>query len=88
MEPVPVVVANWILNQGRELPRIQNFVHETRAGFLGSAQPKPTSDGKWYIEVGDNQERLLQKGRRLLDVCGFSDIPLQVMLENREVLVG
>src|SRR5208283_4952155 len=37
---IPVVVANWILRQGRTLRRMQNFVHETDSGFSASAQTK------------------------------------------------
>jgi hypothetical protein len=38
---IPVVVGNWILKQGKQLPRIQNFVHETSSGFPQFAQLLP-----------------------------------------------
>jgi DNA sulfur modification protein DndB len=78
---VPVVVANWILQQGRALRRMQNFVHEMDSGFSASAQTKRLDNG-WFIEVGDSQETLLLKGRRLLDACGFSEVTLKVVLED------
>ena len=82
---IPVVVGNWILKQGKNLPRIQNFVHETSAGFPQSAQVKQLENG-WFIEIGDSQQVLVQKGRRLLDACGFRDVQLQVILENGDAL--
>ena len=45
-------------------------MHENNIGFANSAQTKHLDNG-WYIEVGDSQETLLLKGRRLLDSCGF-----------------
>jgi DNA sulfur modification protein DndB len=78
---IPVVVGNWILKQGNHLPRIQNFVHETNSSFPRNAQTKELANG-WFIEVGDSQEVLIQKGRRLLDACGFRDVRLQVVLED------
>ena len=58
-----------------------NFVHENNIGFANSAPTKHLDNG-WYIEVGDSQETLLLKGRRLLDSCGFRHLPLQVVLED------
>ena len=78
---IPVVVGNWILEQGKTLPRIQNFVHETNSGFPSAAQTKRLTNG-WYIEIGDSQGVLIQKARRVLDACGFRDVRLQVLLEN------
>ena len=78
---VPVGVANWILQQGRTIPRMQNFVHETNSGFARSAQTKELDNG-WFIEVGDSQETLLQKGRRLLNASGFRDVQLNVVMED------
>ena len=84
LNQIPVAVANWILKQGKMLGRIQNFVHETNAGFPRSAQTKEL-DNRWFIEVGDSQEVLLQKGRRLLSDCGFREVTLQVILEDGTV---
>ena len=81
---IPLAVANWILKQGNALPRIQNFVHETNSGFLRTAQTKELDNG-WFIEIGDSQEVLIQKGRRLLDACGFRDVRLQVVLEDKTI---
>ena len=78
---IPVLVADWILAKGTALPRIQNFLHEADSGFPQSAETKRLTNG-WYIEVGDSQEVLIQKGRRLLDACGFRDLPLSVLLED------
>lgn len=84
---IPVVVANWILKQGRTLPRIPNFVHETRSGFSRSAQTTELNNG-WFIEIGDSQDMLIQKGRRLLDASGFRDHRLEVVLEDGTVKRG
>jgi DNA sulfur modification protein DndB len=81
---IPVAVANWILKQGKTLIRIQNFVHETNSGFPGASQTKELDNG-WFIEVGDSQEVLLQKGRRLLDAHGFHDIQLTMVLEDGNI---
>ena len=78
---IPVVVANWILKQNRSLVEIPNFVQKTKAGFSQAAQPREL-DNKWFIEIGDSQDVLIQKGRRLLDACGFRDVQLQVILED------
>jgi len=79
-----LTVANWILKQGKTLPRIQNFVHETDSGFSKAAKPVKLSNG-WFIEIGDSQDTLIQKSRRLLDACGFRDVRLQVVLEDGTV---
>jgi len=81
LNEIPVVVANWILRQGKTLRRMQNFVHETDSGFPASAQTKRLENG-WFIEVGDSQGTLLQKGRRLLDASGFREVLLHVVLED------
>ena len=84
---IPVVVANWILEQGQTLPKIDNFVHETNSGFSRSAQTTELNDGS-FIEIGDSQDMLIRKGRRLLDACGFRDRRLEVVLEDGTVKVG
>lgn len=82
---IPVAVANWIIEQGKALPTIQNFVHKTNTGFPRTAQTEQLRDGS-FIEIGDSQLVLVQKGRRLLDACGFRDVRLHVVLENGVVL--
>jgi len=77
-------VAEWILKRGKTLPRIQNFVHETDSGFSKAANPVTLSNG-WSIEIGDSQDTLIQKSRRLLDACGFRDVRLEVVLEDGTV---
>src|SRR5258708_11956320 len=37
---IVIAVANWILKQGKILPRITNFVHPTNSGFAASAQTR------------------------------------------------
>lgn len=81
---IPVAVANWILSKGRTLPTLPNVLHQTNRGFPPSAQPKPLTNG-WYIEVGDSQEVLIQRARRLLDLCEFRDVQLQILLEDGTV---
>jgi hypothetical protein len=78
---IPVVVANWLLAQGKSLPLIPNFVHERDIGFGLSAQAKQLDNG-WYIEVGDSFETLMQKARRLLDASSFRQLAVQVTLED------
>ena len=84
---IPISTANWILQRGKTLPRLQNFVHETNTGFPQAAKTVELNNG-WFIEVGDSQEVLIQKGRRLLDACGFRDVGLQVVLEDGTVRSG
>jgi DNA sulfur modification protein DndB len=78
---IPVVVANWILARGVSLRRIQNFMHQTDSGFPIHAQTKRLENG-WFIEIGDSQDTLLQKGRRLLDAHGFREVRLVIALED------
>ncbi|MCX6924583.1 MAG: DNA sulfur modification protein DndB [Verrucomicrobia bacterium] len=79
---VPIAVANWVLRQGKSLPVLQNFVHRNNIGFANSANTKELKNG-WYIEVGDSQETLLLKGRRLLDSSGFRHIFNRYILDAR-----
>src|SRR5438445_3648042 len=37
---IVIATANWIIAQGKTLPRIHNFVHPTNSGFSSSAQIK------------------------------------------------
>lgn len=76
-----VTVANWLIEQGKTLPTIPNFVHPSNSGFSPSAVPRQLINGS-FIEVGDNQEMLLQKARRLLDACGFHSLKLEVAFED------
>lgn len=76
-----IVVANWILKQGKVLPRIRNFIHETDSGFYTSAKTVKLDNGS-FIEVGHSQKLLIQKSRQLLDECGFREVRLQVVLED------
>jgi len=78
---IPVEVANWLLRPGRALPIIPNILHETKLGFPLASQPKPLNNG-WFIEVGDSQEVLIKRARRLLNECEFRDVPLQVVLKD------
>ena len=78
---IPVEVANWILRQGRTLHIIPNVLHETNSGFPLASDPKELKN-HWFVEGGDSQEVLIQRGRRLLNECEFRDVPLQVVLKD------
>jgi hypothetical protein len=84
---IPIATANWILNQGGSLPRIPNFVHPSNSGFTASAQTKRLDDGS-YIEIGDSQDALIQKARKLLNACGFRDVTLAVLLDDSTLRSG
>jgi hypothetical protein len=60
------LVDSLLRGQGRTLPIIPNALHETESGFPRASQPKPLNNG-WFIEVGDSQEVLIQRARRLLN---------------------
>jgi hypothetical protein len=81
---IPVEVANWILRQGKALHVIPNVLHQANAGFPLAAQPKQIANG-WFVEVGDSQKVLIQRGRRLLDNCDLHDVSLQVVLRDGTV---
>lgn len=81
---IPVVVANWILAQGKSLPRIDGFVHQTNAGFFQSASTKELNNG-WFIEIGDAQGTLVQKARTLLDECDMRSVNFQIVLTDGSV---
>ena len=78
---IPIVIANWIIQQGKALPRIPNFVHPSNTGFAPSAQTKELKNGH-FIEVGDDQGRLIEKGRELLDACGLRGVGFRVLLDD------
>jgi hypothetical protein len=81
---IPIEVANWILRQGKTLPVIPNILHKTNAGFPLSSKPEQLKN-KWFIEVGDSQDVLIQRARRLLDACELHDVALQVVLRDGSV---
>lgn len=78
---IPITTANWLLDQGKSLPTIPNFVHPSNSGFAQSAVPRQLNNGT-FIEIGDNQEVLIQKARRLLNACGFRDLKIEVLFED------
>jgi hypothetical protein len=84
---IPIVIANWIIQQGKPLPRIPNFVHPSNSGFASSAHTKELKNG-WFIEVGDDQGRLIEKGRELLNACGLRDVGFRVLLDDGTVKDG
>jgi predicted type IV restriction endonuclease len=84
---IPIVVANWILAQGKPLREIPYFVHKTNSGFQKAAQIKELNNG-WFIEIGDNWQVLIRKGRKLLDVCGMRDVRFRVFREDGTVENG
>jgi hypothetical protein len=57
------------------------------AGFTPSASTKRLVIGQ-YIEIGDNQPVLLQKARKLLDICGYPGMPIEVQLVDGTVLTA
>jgi len=83
---VLIETANWLIGQGRALPAIPNFVQRSRAGFAESAQVKPLQEG-YFIEIGDSQEALFQKARKLLNLCGLSGVKIEILLEDNTTRV-
>ena len=78
---IPITTANWLIEQGKTLPTIPNFIHPTNSGFSQSAAPRQLINGS-FIEIGDNQEILMQKARRLLDACGFRSLKIEILFED------
>jgi hypothetical protein len=78
---IAIATANWILKQGKVIPTIRNFVHPTDSGFPRSATTRRLDNGS-FMEIGDSQDALIQKARKLLNICGFRDLNLEVLLEN------
>lgn len=78
---IPVAIANWLIEQGKELPISANFIHPSDAGFSQSATTKKLKSGQ-YMRVGHNQEALLHKARELLDGCGHEGLQIKVLLDN------
>jgi hypothetical protein len=78
---IPVAIANWLIEQGKELPISANFIHPSDAGFSQSATTKKLKSGQ-YMRVGHNQEALLHKARELLDGCGYEGVQIKVLLDN------
>jgi hypothetical protein len=67
--------------QGKTLPDIPNFVHSSNSGFASSAQTKALKNG-WFIEIGDDQDRLIEKGREILNACGLRNVGFRVLLDD------
>jgi hypothetical protein len=82
---IPITIANWLTEQSKSIPTLHNFVHPSNSGFAASASTKKLASGQ-YIEIGDNQPILIQKARKLLDVCGCHGQKFEVLLENGEVI--
>jgi hypothetical protein len=78
---IPVAIANWLIEQGKELPITANFIHPSDAGFSQSATTKKLKSGQ-YMRVGHNQNALLHKARELLDGCGYEGLQIKVLLDN------
>ncbi len=78
---IPITVANWLVEQGKVLPTFPNFIHSSNNGFAKSAITKRLVSGQ-FIEVGDHQEILIQKARKLFDTCGYRTLKFEVLLED------
>lgn len=78
---IPVTIANWLIEQGKELPTSENFIHPSEAGFSHSAVTKKLKSGQ-VMRVGHNQQALLHKSRELLDGCGYEGVQIKVLLDN------
>ena len=78
---IPVAIANWLIEQGKELPITANFIHPSDAGFSQSATTKKLKSGQ-FMRVGHNQNALLHKARELLDGCGYEGVQIKVLLDN------
>jgi hypothetical protein len=78
---IPVTIANWLIEQGKELPITANFIHPSDAGFSQSATTKKLKSGQ-FMRVGHNQDALLHKARELLDGCGYEGVQIKVLLDN------
>jgi hypothetical protein len=78
---IPVAIANWLIEQGKELPTSENFIHPSEAGFSQSAVTKKLKSGQ-VMRVGHNQQSLLHKSRELLDGCGYEGVQIKVLLDN------
>jgi hypothetical protein len=78
---IPVAIANWLIEQGKELPTSENFIHPSEAGFSQSAVTKKLKSGQ-VMRVGHNQQALLHKARELLDGCGYEGVQIKVLMDN------
>lgn len=78
---IPVAIANWLIEQGKELPTSENFIHPSEAGFSQSAVTKKLKSGQ-VMRVGHNQQALLHKSRELLDGCGYEGVQIKVLMDN------
>jgi hypothetical protein len=84
---IPVVVANWLIEQGKAVQNFENFVHAANIGFKPTATTKRLNSGQ-YMEVGNDQKDLLRKARILLDSCGYKGRPIEVLLKDGSVLTA
>jgi hypothetical protein len=82
---IPITVANWLIEQGKTLPTFHNFVHPSNTGFARSAKTKRLVSGQ-YIEIGDHQDILIQKSRKLFDACGYRTLKFEVLFQDGNVV--
>ena len=87
LNEIPIAIANWILNKGGTIPENRNFIHRNDQGFSKSANIKRLQNG-WYIEIGDDKQTLMMKGRKLLDMTGFGSTSFRVEILNGDDLKG
>lgn len=81
---VPVVIANWLLDQQLPLPAMP-FIKRDEAAFPRSARLRTLQDGS-LIDLGDGRAQLLRKARRLLDGSGRRDLRVDVQLAGGETI--
>lgn len=84
---IPVVVANWLIDQGKAVQNFENFVHAGNIGFKATATTIRLNSGQ-FMEVGDDQKDLLRKARILLDSSGYRGRPIEVLLEDGSQLTA
>jgi hypothetical protein len=77
---IPETIANWILEDERNLPEIQNFISPSEEGFMKSAHLKRLNNG-WFIEVGDDKKALIKKAEKLLR---NADYPEEILVEAED----
>jgi hypothetical protein len=75
-----IVIANWILEDKKNLPEIKNFISPNKEGFAKSAQCKPLKNG-WFIEVGDSAKTLINKAKKLLRNTGYTE---EILVETKD----
>jgi hypothetical protein len=85
LNEIPLTVGNFLIEQGKVLPTLSNFIQPSNSGFEMSAKTERLISGQ-YMEIGDDKKTLLKKARDLLDICGYRTTKIDVLFRDGNLI--